>query len=90
MLLDRTRVHYLVKNEGVQNLIGGGAFFCGFNPATGPIEFHVLASQRKEVDEALLDLFEIHHGEVPDHCPACEARNTALRIECPNCGLFLA
>lgn len=88
MLLDRARVHYLVKNEGVQNLIGGGAGLGGYNPATGPIEFHVLESDKAWLEEAMEDLFNVHLEGIPEICPACEAR-TQHKVDCPSCGLFL-
>ncbi|MCU0372727.1 MAG: DUF2007 domain-containing protein [Ignavibacteria bacterium] len=41
-ILDEANIQYLIKNEGVQDLLGIGVFGTGFNPITGPVQIQVL------------------------------------------------
>lgn len=45
-------VRYALRNEGVQNLVGGGRIG-GFNPAAGPIEIQVASSDLLRANTAL-------------------------------------
>ena len=88
LLLDRAKVPYMVKNENLQNLFGAGAL-TGFNPITGPIEFHVPEHMLSAAKEAMAELFDINYDDVPDDCPACGAHIPEGTVDCPSCGLFL-
>jgi len=51
-------IEYLIKNEGVQDLVGLGVFGTGFNPITGPIEIKVLPESEEYANELLKGLEE--------------------------------
>lgn len=55
-LLDAEGIDYVVKNEGIQDLIGGGRGLRGLNPVTGPVEFLVRVQDAERVGEILADL----------------------------------
>lgn len=57
-ILDEANIEYLIKNEGVQDLIGIGVFGTGFNPITGPMEIKVLPEKADEANELLKGLEE--------------------------------
>ena len=57
-ILDEANIEYLIKNEGVQDLVGLGVFGTGFNPLTGPIQIQVLPEKEVEAKELLKDLKE--------------------------------
>jgi len=57
-ILDEANIEYLIKNEGVQDLVGLGVFGTGFNPLTGPIQIQVLPEKEEEARELLKDLKE--------------------------------
>lgn len=57
-ILDEANIEYLIKNEGVQDLVGLGVFGTGFNPLTGPIQIQVLPEKEVEARELLKDLKE--------------------------------
>jgi len=57
-ILDEANIEYLIKNEGVQDLIGIGVFGTGFNPITGPVEIKVLPEFEEEANELLKGLEE--------------------------------
>ena len=88
LLLDRAKVPYMVKNENVQHLFGGGAIG-GFNPVTGPMEFHVPEHLIAQAQEAMQEIFDIHYDDLPDNCPACDTHIPEGKVDCPSCGLFL-
>lgn len=55
-LLDEAEIKYLVKNEGVQDLIGLGVVGTGFNPVIGPVQIQVLPEDEAEAREILKDV----------------------------------
>lgn len=57
-ILDEANIEYLIKNEGVQDLVGLGVFGTGFNPLTGPIQIQVLPEKESVAKELLKDLKE--------------------------------
>ena len=57
-ILDEANIEYLIKNEGVQDLVGLGVFGTGFNPITGPIEIKVLPESEEYANELLKGLEE--------------------------------
>jgi len=57
-ILDEANIEYLIKNEGVQDLIGLGVFGTGFNPITGPMELKVLPQSEEYAKELLSGLEE--------------------------------
>ena len=52
-LLDEAEIKYLVKNEGIQDLIGLGVVGTGFNPVVGPVQIQVLPEDEAEAREIL-------------------------------------
>jgi len=57
-ILDEAGIEYLIKNEGVQDLMGIGVFGTGFNPITGPVQIQVLPSSEEYARELLKDMEE--------------------------------
>ncbi|MBX7045060.1 MAG: DUF2007 domain-containing protein [Ignavibacteria bacterium] len=57
-MLDETGIEYVVKGEGVENLLGVGVMGTGFNPVTGAIQIQVLENRADEARELLKDLKE--------------------------------
>ncbi len=57
-ILDEAGIQYLVKGEGIQNLIGYGIIGTGFNPLTGLIEFQVMPDDKDTAINLLGDLNE--------------------------------
>ena len=55
-MLDEAEIKYLIKNEGVQDLLGLGVFGTGFNPLTGPIQIQVLPEDEETAREILKDV----------------------------------
>jgi len=55
-MLDEAEIKYLIKNEGVQDLLGLGVFGTGFNPLTGPIQIQVLPEDEVTAKEILKDV----------------------------------
>ena len=84
LILDRTRIPYQVKGELLHSLWLAGT------SALGPMEFLVPTELKKEAEEALLDLFDLHPEDIPANCPACGSKTEPGKLECPSCGLFLA
>jgi hypothetical protein len=66
-ILDEANIQYLVKNEGVQDLLGIGVFGTGFNPITGPVQIQVLPGD-SDYAAALL-------GDVSSATPFDEGRD---------------
>jgi len=58
-LLDGADIAYNVKNENLQNLIGGGVIGTGFNLVVGPVQIQV---KRENVDAARALLSELGGG----------------------------
>ena len=52
-ILDEAGIEYLVKNEGVQDLVGLGVVGTGFNPLTGPMCIQVLPENEEMANELL-------------------------------------
>jgi hypothetical protein len=57
-VLDEAGIEYLVKNEGVQDLMGIGVFGTGFNPITGPVQIQVLPSNEEYAKDLLKNMVE--------------------------------
>jgi hypothetical protein len=57
-MLDEANIQYVVKGEGVENLLGVGVMGTGFNPVTGAIQIQVLEEKAEEARELLKDLKE--------------------------------
>lgn len=57
-MLDEAGIEYVVKGEGVENLLGVGVMGTGFNPVTGAIQIQVLENKANEARELLKDLKE--------------------------------
>jgi hypothetical protein len=57
-MLDEAGIEYVVKGEGVENLLGVGVMGTGFNPVTGAIQIQVLDDKAEEARELLKDLKE--------------------------------
>ncbi|MBS1513453.1 MAG: DUF2007 domain-containing protein [Bacteroidetes bacterium] len=57
-MLDEAGIEYVVKGEGVENLLGVGVMGTGFNPVTGAIQIQVLENRADEARELLKDLKE--------------------------------
>jgi hypothetical protein len=55
-MLDEAEIKYLIKNEGVQDLVGLGVFGTGFNPLTGPIQIQVLPEDESYAKDLLKDV----------------------------------
>lgn len=55
-MLDEAGIKYLIKNEGVQDLLGLGVFGTGFNPLTGPMQIQVLPDDEETARELLKDV----------------------------------
>jgi len=55
-LLDGADIRYMVKNEGVQDLLGFGRMGTGYNPLTGPIEIWVDEKDEFQAKEIISDL----------------------------------
>ena len=89
MLLNRSGVHFMIKNATLQHFFGGGAISTGFNPVTGPIEFHVLEEQLDTARHFFEELYELDRTNIPEECPACTSPVPGSTFDCPECGLFL-
>jgi len=57
-ILDEANIGYVVKGEGVENLLGVGVVGTGFNPVTGAMQVQVLEKNAAEARELLKDLSE--------------------------------
>jgi len=55
-LLDGADIPFMVKNEGVQDLLGFGRMGTGYNPLTGPIEIWVDEKDSFQAKEIISDL----------------------------------
>lgn len=55
-MLDEAEIKYLIKNEGVQDLVGLGVFGTGFNPLTGPVQIQVLPDDETYARDLLKDV----------------------------------
>ena len=82
MMLDRAKVPYVVWGENMHMTRGFAT------PAFEPTTFVV---DSRYVDQAQEALEEVHHVnlDLPEHCPACDAKTERGKLECPNCGLYL-
>lgn len=67
-ILEAAGIDYFAKNEGVQDLFGGGRIGTGFNPLVGPVEIQVVKSEVEHAKAVLADLVkgEIDHSESGD------------------------
>ena len=50
LVLEAADIRFLTKGEGIQDLIGLGRMFGGFNLATGPVQIQV---ERRDVASAI-------------------------------------
>ena len=85
ILLDRLQIPYRETNH-FMTVVYGIASPILF----GPIEFLIPAALEEKAKEAMAELFEVKHDELPDTCPACGTPTVVARLDCPGCGLHLA
>jgi hypothetical protein len=57
-LLESEQIDYMVRGEGVQDLLAWGRALTGFNPVVGPVEFLVRAEDAARAHELLRNLNE--------------------------------
>lgn len=57
-LLESEQIDYMVRAEGVQDLLAWGRALTGFNPVVGPVEFLVRADDAARARELLHHLDE--------------------------------
>lgn len=57
-LLEGEQIDYMVRGEGVQDLLAWGRALTGFNPVVGPVEFLVRAEDAARARELLRNLSE--------------------------------
>lgn len=83
LLLNRVGIPFRIKGEFLHQLYGlaGTQLF-------GPKEFLIPQHLESAALEALDQVFEV--GELPAHCPACDAATVRGRLDCVECGLTLA
>ena len=55
-ILEGEQIDYLVRGDGVQDLIGAGRLTAGFNYLTGPARFMVRREDEERVRELLSEL----------------------------------
>jgi hypothetical protein len=65
-LLEEAGIRFFIKNEGTQNLFGGGQLGTGYNVFTGPPSLMVEPSRVDEARELLAALLEAP-PEADDH-----------------------
>ncbi|HEY3935154.1 MAG TPA: DUF2007 domain-containing protein [Gemmatimonadales bacterium] len=56
LLLDAAGIPYVAAGEGVQDLIGYGRAFGGFNPITGPVQIRVAEENVEAAVDTLRDV----------------------------------
>jgi len=56
LALEASGIRFLTKGEGIQDLIGLGRLFGGFNLATGPVQLQVERRDAAQAVEALRDI----------------------------------
>ena len=56
LALQAAGIRFLTKGEGIQDLIGLGRMFGGFNLATGPVQIQVERRDAADALEALRDV----------------------------------
>lgn len=56
LALQAAGIRFLTKGEGIQDLIGLGRMFGGFNLATGPVQIQVERRHAADALEALRDV----------------------------------
>ena len=56
LALEAADIRFLTKGEGIQDLIGLGRLFGGFNLATGPVQIQVERRDEAQAKEALRDV----------------------------------
>lgn len=83
LLLNRVGIPFRIKGEFLHQLYGMAG-----NQLFGPKEFLIPQHLEASALEALDHVFEV--GELPAHCPACDARTIRGKMDCPECGLSLA
>jgi L-cysteine desulfidase len=57
-MLDEANIEYVVKGEGVENLLGVGVMGTGYNPITGAVQIQVLENNAEQARLLLKDLKE--------------------------------
>jgi hypothetical protein len=62
-ILEGEGIDYLVRDEGVQDLLGAGRLSAGFNYVTGPAQFMVRSADAERASELLNALSQ--PGETP-------------------------
>ncbi len=56
LALGNSGIHFVVEGEGVQDLVGLGRSFGGFNPLTGPMQIRVASEMVAKAGLVLRDL----------------------------------
>jgi len=56
LVLEAADIRFLTKGEGIQDLIGLGRMFGGFNLATGPVQIQVERRDAASAIDALRDV----------------------------------
>ena len=59
LALEAAGIRFLTKGEGIQDLIGFGRLFGGFNIATGPVQIQVERRDAADATEALRDIQQV-------------------------------
>jgi hypothetical protein len=64
-VLEGEGIDFLVRGEGVQDLLGAGRLTAGFNYLTGPARFLVRRDDEKRAREVLSDFINQPDGPAP-------------------------
>ncbi len=65
-ILEGEGIDYLVRGEGVQDLLGAGRLSAGFNYLTGPARFMVRKADEERARELLSELTTPPESSLPD------------------------
>lgn len=65
-LLESAGIEFIVKGEGIQDLVGLGRVGSGFNVALGAVEIQVRAEDAADARAVLADLHESETLEIED------------------------
>jgi hypothetical protein len=84
-ILDGAGVPYLIKHEGVQNLVGWGTAVFGFNPITGPPVVMVETSRLDEATKLLEPIAAASSDRATDSVEAPFGGRSTPTI-CAHCG----
>lgn len=95
-MVDSMRVRQLLAANGVPFTVKGVSPLQIYHGeigvdafAQGPQKFFVPAPLLEDARLLLASLYDVRPDLAPDVCPACGTDNSARRLHCPECGLFL-